>query len=301
MAQYTTEALERGLLLTLIQMAANEAPIIVDALTERVQSTGDDEKHEWLAQPPQMTEFKGAQRFDQMSGTGFTLANITYASAVQILRDHLADNRSGSIRMRLMQLVNVATAHAGKLVVSTLTDNAVGYDGVSLFNDTHPERNGEGGTQDNLLAGTGVTLATVAADVAAARAALLNFTAENGEPFHGDGFNQMVFVCSPALEKVMREVLNSTLISNTTNVQAGMGELIVQPRLTGTDANDWYAFVTDPTRKPLIFQERQALEAEVIAEGSELWIRDRLAEFSVSGRYACGPGFWQSAVKTVNA
>ena len=299
--QYSTEALERGLLLTLIQMAANETPIIVDALCEMVKSEGDDEKHEWLGQAPQMAEYTGTRVYSEMTATGYTLANVTYDSAVAILRDHLADNRSGSIRKRLMQLVNVATSHAGKLVNSTLTTNANGYDGAALFSNSHLARADEGGTQDNLLAGTGITTATVAADVAAARAALLNFKAENGEPFHGDGYTQMVFVCPPALEKVMREVLSSTLISNTTNVQAGMGELIVSPRLTATDANDWYAFVTDATRKPLIFQERQALEADVTAEGSELWKLERKAAFGVSGRYACGAGFWQSAIKTVNA
>ena len=282
-------------------MAANETPVIVDALCEMVDSDGEDEKHEWLGQAPQMTEHNGTRTYKKMTATGYTIANVTYDAAVEILRNHLEDNRSGSIRRRLAQLVNVATSHAGKLVNSTLTDNGNGYDGAALFANAHPARLDEGGVQDNLLAGTGITTATVAADVAAARAALLNFKGENGEPFHGDGYAQMVFVCPPALEKVMKEVLNSTLISNTSNVQRGMGDLIVSPRLTATDANDWYAFVTDDTRKPLIFQERQALEADVTAEGSELWKRKRKAEFGISGRYACGAGFWQSAIKTVNA
>lgn len=297
---YSTEMLERGLKTALLQRVAAETPRLVGALAEVVESDGEDEKYEHLNDAPQMSEFKGARKHTALTGRGYTLTNTVYDAAVLIGRDDLRNNRSGSVQLRINQLASTVAAFPNKLIIDTLTTNGNCFDGTAFFGNSHPVLGDESGTQDNLLAGTGTTTAQIQADLASAVSALKNFENTAGEPFHGDGFSSLVVVCPPALEFNMREALGATIISNTTNVNAGIADLIVSPRLTATDANDWYLFVTDPGRKPLIYQRNQEIEVDVTAEGSEMWKNLRQAQFGASMSAAAGYGFWQSAIKTTN-
>jgi phage major head subunit gpT-like protein len=174
------------------------------------------------------------------------------------------------------------------------------YDGTAFFGNSHTARADEGSAQDNLLAGTGTTTSAFAADLSSSKAAMLGFLDEAGEPFHGDGVVGLTCVVPVELEKVAREVLGASMISNTSNVaHQGMAELIVSPRLS--DANDWYLCRTDAAAKALIFQDRQPVEFEALEGSSDAGFSRRQYQYGVSARYNVGYGFWQSATKTVNS
>ena len=132
---------------------------------------------------------------------------------------------------------------------------------------------------------------------AAAKAAMLGFKNEAGEPFHGDGNGTYAVVCPPAMEKNFREVLGASIISNTSNMQVGMADLIVSPRLA--DADDWYLLRNDSLRG-LIFQERDALEFSSLESNTESAFHREIFSYGVRARYTAGYGFWQAAVKQVN-
>ena len=170
--------------------------------------------------------------------------------------------------------------------------NPAGYDGVAMFHDAHPARKDEGGTQDNKLAITGTTTANIQTDLALALQAMLGFVDEAGEPFHGDGEPlQLLVVCANNLLRNMREALNATIISSTSNVNAGMAALYSSSRIT---ASDWYLFrINGP--KPFICQEEQPVMFEAIESG-ESAAKRRQYEYVVSMAGGVGPGFWQSAV-----
>lgn len=300
MLSASPEALERGLLLTLLNRAPMREAALVQKLAVVVDSDGVDEKHEWMGDPPQMEIFEGARKFISMTSASLTITNVVYDAAVQIKRDDFRRNRSGSIQRQINKLANVVMNFPNKRLTDEIVAGTtnLAYDGESLYGDAHLARLNEGGTQDNLLAGTGTTVAQISTDIGSSVAGLRGIVAENGEPFFGDTELQLLFMCPPEMEQNFRTALNASVISQTSNVLQGIGELHVNNRLT--DANDWYTFVLNPGFEALIWQDEQAIETDVIAEGSELWIRQRLAEFGASASLGAGPGLWQSTNKTVN-
>lgn len=301
MALYSAASLERGLLLTLLRRGGLEEADLVQKLAYALQSDGEDEKHEWLGQPPQLSLFKGSRKDVLLTSTDYTISNEVFDTAVNISRDDLRRNRSGSIQRRLNQMADVVmnfpNLHLTDKIVSGTTDLC--YDGESFYGNSHPARKDEGGAQDNLLAGTGTTVAQISADISASLSALRLVKAENGEPFHSGGDLAMCFMVPPALEVNFKTAVEATIISNTSNQLVGIGEVIVNNRLT--DVNDWYTFCKTPGSESLIFQWDQNLETDYTGEGSEMWTQKRQAQFGASLSVGVGYGFWQSSNKTVNA
>lgn len=297
-AIYSPAAVQKGLRINFMRgMAQAPAPKLLQ-LCEITQSDTDSETYEWLGQAPQMAEFKGSRNFSGMTNTTYSLANVTYDAGITIGRDHFADNKSGSLAIRAGQLVSVAAANPDKVISAAIEANGNCYDGTAHYGNSHTARADEGSAQDNLLAGTGTGESALLTDFAAAKAAMLGFNAENGEPFHAAGLGQLVVHCAPGLEVAFRRVLGSGVISNTSNVLVGEAQLIVDPRLT--DADDWYLHCVDPGKKPFIFQMREELRPDEIGMDTEKYNNLRQIQYGVSARYAAGLGFWQSTVKTTN-
>ena len=296
---YTPNSLEKGLKVLFLKHFATEGAL-ASRLCHIENSDSDAESYDWLGQSPTMQEFLDERRSIPLSNTKYTITNKTWESTITVSRSDLADNKTGSIQMRIRQMAAAAAGHSNKLIISQLESGTTdtGYDGVAMFSNSHTARADEGGTSDNLLAGTGTTTAQVGADFATAKAEMLKFVGENGEPFHADGIPQLTVVCPPDMEKAFRETLNAGIVSNTSNVQVGAADLIISPRLT--DANDWYLLRTDSVR-PLIFQDREPLEFTSLEGSSDNgFLRDQWS-YGIRARYNVGIGFWQAATKTVNS
>ena len=301
---YSATSLEKGLKTLFLQNFSAESTL-ADRLCYVESSASDKEKYEWLGQAPQMAELVGERKITPLSSTGYELENTTYESTVSISRNHLEDNQTGSIRRRIQQMAQTASAHVNKLVINALINGTTntGYDGAAFFANSHTAR-GDSGAQDNLLAGSATTTSGLATDLAAAKAAMLNFLDEAGEPFHGDGNLALTVVAPPALEKNFREVLSAGIISQTASQvmlapgQSGMADLIISPRLT--DADDWYVLRTDNLARGLIFQQRSPIEFSALESNTESSFLKEVYLYGCRARYGVGYGFWQSAIKTVN-
>lgn len=294
-------ALLKGVRIRFLLKSEKQKPSELMKLAFMETSDTDSETYEWLGNAPQMSEAGGARTFTSLSNTTYSIANVSYKSGVQVLKDHIDDNKSGSIKRRIDSLATVAATHPGKImsekIVSGTTDLC--YDGAAFFANAHPVRSDEGGTQDNLLAGTGVTAAALRTDIAAAKSALRRFKSENGEVFQ-DGDMKLVVVVPTELEIPMAEAIRtSTVSTGGENIHQGMAEIIVDPRLS--DVNDWYTFVVDEDRKPMIWQNRAPLKFSQQGAGSADEFHEGLHSFGADVRYGCGYGYWQSAIKTVNA
>ena len=295
---YTQTSMEKGLKVLFLKYFAREAAL-APRLCYIESSDSDSEKYDWLGQSPTMQEFLDERRSIPLSNTGYTITNKTWESTVTVKRQDLADNKTGSIQRRIQQMAATAAGHQNKLLIDTLVNGTTDtcYDGTAFFGNSHTARADEGGTQDNLLAGSGTTTSAFGTDFAVAKREMLLFTAENGEPFHGDGMQQLVVIVPPALEKVARETLNAGMISNTSNVQVGAAQLIVSPRLS--DVDDWYLLRTDNARA-LIMQDREPLQFTSLEGNSDSgFMRDQW-HYGVRARYQAGYAYWQSAIKTVN-
>jgi phage major head subunit gpT-like protein len=304
--------LEKGVRASLAERMVTQNQFMVSELCDVIDIQADDLKHGYLSDAPQMSEFEASRKVTSLIDKSTTITNKVYDAAMQFRRDDLRRSQAGMINLARAQqrLVNTVAGFPNKRLteltvngttaVATSGENTP-YDGQPFFSNSHPALADEGGTQDNLAAGTGTTTAQVSTDINSVVSTFYNFKGTNGEPFFGDTDLDILFMIPPALMKSFREALEATIISNTSNVQSGIGRLFINPRLTGTDVNDWYAFVTNPGFKPYAWQRDQPMEVDATAEGSDMWKRDRRGEVGVSAALGAGYLYWQSAIKVVNS
>ena len=292
-------SLEKGLKVRFLEYFSQESQL-APRIAFVESSDSDKESYEWLGEAPAMSELRDERKITPLSSTSYEIKNKTFTSTIAVKRSDIADNKSGSINRRIAQMAAAAAGHQNKLLVDALVSGTsdLCFDGAAFFSNSHPNR-GDSGVQDNLLAGSGSTASQVAGDLSAAKAAMMRFLNESGNPHAGDGAMDLAVVCPPDLEKVFREVLNAQIISNTSNVQAGMADLIVSPRLS--DTNDWYLLRTDSTSRGLVFQEREPIEFTALEAGSDRAFHADEWYYGVRARYAVGYAHWAAAIKTVNS
>jgi phage major head subunit gpT-like protein len=184
--------------------------------------------------------------------------------------------------------------HPEKLMINLLTGGTSGlaYDGVAFFSDATGAR-----TIDNLLAGSGTTLAQLETDLNAALTAMAKFKDDQGESLNIRG---NLIICPKALENTFNRLVNSQTdptasAQGTFNPYSGKFTVIGDARLDAVDANDWYLLATNEIVKPFVFSMRQ--EAEPLFEKTPLtkqWVA------SANYRGNAGYGIPHLAIKTVN-
>lgn len=296
-----TGLLAKGLKAEFIQQFASEATLL-DKLATVVPSNSDGETYAWLGESPTMSEFVDTRQIKGFSDTTYTITNKTWEATMAVLRSELEDDNTGSIRLRVQQLAQKARRHVNKLLVDALINGTTDlcYDGTAYFGNSHTARGEQSSAQDNLLAGSGTTVAALKTDVQAAMAAMMNFVDERGEPFWED-FNpsEFVAVVPPGIFHNFREAIEATVISNTTNTMSGsIGQVLPAARLS--DADDWYLLYTGGVVRPLIFQDRMGMEFTALEGDTETAFKNERYLYGVRARYNVGYGFWQFGVKTTN-
>jgi phage major head subunit gpT-like protein len=261
-------------------------------LVMEIPSTTLTETYEWLGSVPKMAEWVDERLLGDLSEESFSLTNKHYEATVAVDRNALDDNRLGMILPRVRQLAEEAARYPRELVMSKIVAGTTdtGYDGKALFANDHT-----GG--DNLLGGSGVTVANIQTDLTAVFGAMREFTDDHGRPLN---ITPDLVVVPAELEFPMRTALNAAIVSSNTNVYQGICDIMVAPELT--DATDWYAFNTKSAMKALIYQVRKAPEFVALdaADSYANFMRRELL-YGVDARCAVGVGIWWYAAKVVNS
>jgi len=260
-------------------------------LVMEVPSTTLTETYEWLGSVPKMSEWVDERKVGDLSEENFSLTNKHFEATVAVDRNALDDNRLGMILPRVRQLGEEAARYPRELVLDVIKNGTTltGYDGKALFASDHA-----GG--DNLLDGTGITSATIKADLSSVFGAMREFTDDRGRVMN---ITPDLVVVPAELEFPMREALNATDIGGTTNIHRGLCDIMVAPELT--DANDWYAFNTRSAMKAIIYQLRKGPEFVALdaADDYANFMRRELL-YGVDSRCVAGVGIWWYACKVVN-
>lgn len=291
--------LERGLRAKFMEAFDNaESPQEVMPLIMETVSDGADEKYGWLGQAPNLSEWIDERQLHGLLDFDYTLVNKDYEGTLKVHRNAKKDDRLGAIDIRINDLASKAKLHPRKLFFEELVAGTTNlcYDGQPFFSDSHEE--GDSGTQDNLLTGSGTSLAQLKTDFNNARAAMKGFLDDRGEPLN-EGEMDLYVICPTALESSFRELLTSTQISSSTNSLEGKFKLIDSARLV--DANDWYLLDASGVLKPFIWQDRQKPEFNALEEKSTAGFMSKYYYYGIDMRAVMGYGLWQKAVKTVNA
>ena len=267
------------------------------AYTE-VPSNQEYELYEWLGSAPVISEWLGGKKIKTPKDYNYTIRNKDFEGTLAVDRNAIEDDRVGIIKPRIQDLALRAKNFPSRLVSDLIIngDTNKAYDGNAFFANR--------GTNDNLLAGTGTTESAILTDLATARKTMLQFVDDEGEVLEIEGDT---VVCPVDLEPTfMKIVKSSTYItasaSGVANVWAGIiKNVIVDPRLT--DSNDWYLLATGYPLRPFIYQNRKPAKLVALTdeEASEMVFMYRKLLYSVELRGNAGYGFYQMAVKMVNA
>lgn len=297
---YNPTVIEKGLRAGFAQAMANFqasraiSPGIMAAAME-IKSTGAYEKLGWVGAMPAVQQWLGELNAKEFNSYDYTIKNLDWATGVPISKNDLDDDQTGSLSMFPQMLAKRIMNHPEKLMINLLIDGDtnLAYDGVAFFSDVSAPR-----TIDNLLTGTGITLATLKADLIAALVAMAKFPDDQGEIL---GIRGDMIVCPVALQNLFETLVYSpadptaTGGVNTYNPFGGKFTIVGDPRLDADDANDWYLLSTNEGVKPLVFQNRQ--DGQPMLEKTphtKTWV------FSADYRGNGGYGLPHLAVKTTN-
>lgn len=265
-------------------------------------SVNAEENYQWLGSVPAMREWLDTKVLEQLRGFDYLLKNKDWEATLEVDRNSFEDDLLGMYEPRIRELADEGMRHPDELLASArvvgFTSAGLCYDGQQFYDTDHTE--GNSGTQSNVVTGTGITVAALAADFRSARARMRTFKNDRGKPYvRKAGALNLCVTCSPDLEGVFEEFLNAAIISNTTNVLRGAAELVVDPYLSGSD---WYLDYVGGFVKPFIFQNRKRPDFVSLdnAQASEMvFLRKKLA-YSVEARYNLGYGLWQYSVMVNN-
>jgi phage major head subunit gpT-like protein len=231
----------------------------------------------------------------------YSVENLKYESTLEIDRDEIADDQTGQIRLRVAELAQRAASHKDYLIAQLLTageSSGLAYDGTAFFGDAHVS--GNSGSQDNKLTfdasdPDSATTAEFKLALKQAIAVMLAFKDDAGEPVMMSATG-LVVVVPPNMLFTALEAINATIIGDTSNVLQGAARVISLPWLT--DASKWYLLKTDATIRPFIFQDREPVEFNALAESSDDGFKREKFLYGVRARYRMTYGYWQYAVRT---
>jgi phage major head subunit gpT-like protein len=272
----------------------------LEALVTEFPNNSDFLDLSWLGAPPAMKEWIDEKSVEGLRRFRYLITNKEWETTLAMKRTAIERDQLGLYKPQIQDMAIVAKVHLASLVSALLTGGEAGlaFDGVEYFDNTRSI--GDSGNIDNLLAGTGVTQATFAADFAAARAALLSFKNDRGEP--ANPVLDLIAVVPGGLQYVAEQTFNASIISNTSNVLMSAAKVAVDPRMAATDATDWYLLNVFGPIKPLAMSmvNRGAFKALDSPTSDHVF---KKAEFlySVEGTYNGGYLLPWKAVKTINA
>ena len=275
---------------------ATESTMLMNAAM-KVDSSAASEKFGWLGQAPTMQEYKDEKIPKGLLDFDYTIKNVPYEATIKVDKFALRNDQLQGVQVRIRDLAARAKIFPAKLLMQLLVagTSQLCYDGQAFFSNSHSE--GDSGTQDNLLGGSGTTLAALKLDFETARAAMLSYKDDTGEPFYEDELGMdLLVVCSPTLQPRFAELFTAAEISGTTNVLKGAAKVMSSSRLT--DADDWYLLNMAGPIKPLILQENMPVEFGALEGDSDEGFKRRMYLYGVEWYGNVGFGLWQKAVKT---
>lgn len=278
------------------QAARNINPGLL-ALAMMIVSTGAYEKMGWLGAVPGVSEWLGEINFKGMNDYDYNIRNKDWVAAAPVNQNDLDDDQTATIQMIPGFLVQRILSHPEKLMIDLITGgtSALAYDGVAFFSNATGAR-----TIDNLLTGTGTTLAQMEVDLNTALVEMAKFTDDQGEVLNIKG---NLIVCPMGLENKFNRLVNSqtdptATAQGTFNPYAGKFTVIGDARLDATDPNDWYLFATNEIVKPFAFSMRQTAKPRFFQPDNGL-TKNWLATADYRGN--AGYGIPHLGIKTTNS
>ena len=254
------------------------------------------EVYPFLGNIPALEEWVGERQSKGLKAYDFAIKNRHFEATLKVNRDQVEDNQLGGFYPMAELLGRRAAQHPDELISALIEGGFTGisYDGSTFFSTTHPV--------GSATASNRTTSALDATSYAAARAAMMNFTDDQGKKLN---IRPNLLIVPPALETTGRLLLNADFISVSSgstqnNVWKGSADLLVVPQLT--DATNWYLLDTSAGIPPFILQVRK--QAQIVprtnmSDDNLFWQNEFV--YGVDWRGEAGYGAWQAAYGAIVA
>jgi phage major head subunit gpT-like protein len=260
----------------------------------------------WLGAAPQLKEWVDEKQAQGLNRYEWEIVVKRWEATIEIDLDTLVDARWNIYESRIREMAMNATRHRYNLLSDLIKNGAaaLGYDGQNFFDTDHAE--GDSGTQSNKLTGSGTSLDNVRTDYYAAKAALMQYKDDKGNPMWAGDFRPFIWAPATAtMMSVFEQLRNGGLVTTggvggNTNILANQFDVVYDPKLT--DANDWHMFNTEGSMKPFLFVNREPIHYEDnFGTGHpDVWSR-RIGQASSVGRDNATYAMWSKACKIVNS
>ena len=216
----------------------------------------------------------------------------------------VVETNPGEIPRVTQQMAEKAALFMDRRFVATaLPSSTVGYDGVSLYNDAHPE---SGTNQDNNLTsaaatGTKPTAAELEADLDLELLSLKGFTDDQGTPVN-DGVSRYTVIVPLQFEYLYKSVLTPTKaqspgldISGGTGRYRGMVDVYASAFVATQDRH--YLVAQKGGTAPVALLKNKDWEFKTnIGTDSDLWNYSQTALFYAYARWEFIPWDWKTTL-----
>jgi phage major head subunit gpT-like protein len=256
-----------------------------------------------------MREWIGERRINNLSTNLQLIKNKTYENTIGVPRAKIEDDQLGIFDPMVAELARVAANWPDKIVTDAILagETALCHDGQAFFSASHPVNPDDAGlgTQSNLLTSSGLSYETVQV----ARKALRLMKREDGVPIDLSP-TRWTLIVPATLETKATQIANQEFVAPAAafgagaanvvqqNILRGTLDVVVLPRLDGTDTTSWYLADTSRAVKPFIFQNRVAAEFAYLnrPDDENVFKFDQLL-MGVRSRGAAGYGPYYTIVK----
>jgi len=267
-----------------------------------VQANNGSRTYGWLGSMPGVKKWLTSKQYEQLNEFNYVVRNSEWYNAFTLKKSEIRRNGLVDVPMLMSSLLSQHQSHKMELIIEAIVGGTsnIAFDGIAFFANAAGVR-----VNDNLLAGTGVTLAQVEADIQSSRAAALKFKNDKGELMR---VVLDTIVCPASMEGTFKKIQTSTSSPSQSNpgvanvVGGYVKNVIVDPLLDATDVNDWYYMATSSALKPFVLQTENmnnGAEFENVMDDTKL-ASDGVIGYSVESASAVGYGLPQLAVKVVN-
>lgn len=303
-SQYPTIT-TRGVRGMLLQALETGAASWINDLVMRTNSDQASETYAWLGAPPEMHEFIGKRKLDQLPELSFAISNKDHEANIVIKSKDLRRDKLGQIQTRIGQLAERVNDYPASLLSTLILNGAasLGYDAQYFYDTDHSE--GSSGTLSNSISVDVTTTTAPTADemavaIMAAIQAMYGFKDRVGAPMNQNARAFMVMVPVPFMTAAFQAV---TALLGANGQSATIPALKdkftinveVNPRLTWT--TKFSVFRTDGNVKPFILQEEDGgRDVIALGDGSEYEKLNKEQIFGVDWAGNVGYGYWQGAV-----
>lgn len=251
----------------------------------------------WLGDVPTVRQWQGSKLYGDLKEFSYELEAVDFYDGFAIHKKALRRDDLQGIRPRIEQLARNISFYEAELVLEALVNGTTGlaYDGNAFFANRT--------TNDNLLAGSGTTVANLTTDLATGRRTMMRFQTDKGRYTR---YIPDTVVCPTQLEPSFLQIKNSTDDPSSSNRAANpygswLRQVIALPDLD--DANDWYMMATPYTVKPLVFGFENLENGQKVLpvlDDTKL-ASDGIYGYSAEMSGKAGYGFYEMAIKIVNS